>query len=553
MGDVPGGPGVTQTAVPGGMQEGSWLRPVAFALRWGALAIALLLILLDRRPVPAGLLVAGGVALVAVALWRSGRPIEESGTSRNALVVETTVALGAVVLTGGWVSPYTLYLATPVLLLAVALGFARAVAVAGGASLALTVTDLVDDAPADLGAATQTMTLLLATAGAGWVVRRAFLQAEEEHDRTLGRVQQLGHVNAMLSTLHDLVRSMPAPLTVDEIVGVIRRQLDELFEADAVVLLLADGGAQRWRPVYAEGVRIAAELAGDELPAPVRDRGPSQRPIVVDDLDPGDGLLPEARSGAYLWLWMRGQPSGLLVLEHDRPGGIPGDQRDTLERLSVPLALAIDNAVWFQRLRTVGAEEERQRIGAALHDRFAQSLVYIAMSLDRTVDRHPDDADLVTLRTDVRETLADLRETLRELRLRVTEDRGLVLVLGEHLERFGQRFGLMTALETGPEDPVRPALVVEQQLLRIVQELLGLAEREAGATSVRVKHATGPGWLRIVVSDDGRGIPVPSLGAEASERFATVRDRADAIGATVDVAPVPGEGTDVTVTIRGLL
>lgn len=544
---------MTQPGVHLGTEEAGWLRPVALGLRWGALGVALLLVLLDRRPVSGGLLVAGGVALVAVALWRSGRPMDTERSRRNALVVETTVALAAVVLTGAWTSPYSLYLATPVLLLAVDLGLARALAVAGGATLALTVTDLVDDTPGDLGAATQTVTLLLATAGAGWVVRRALLQAEQEHDRTLGRVQQLGHVNAMLSTLHDLVRSMPAPLTVDEIVGVIRRQLDELFEADAVALLLADGGGGRWRPVYAEGVRVAAELSNDQLPEPVRTKGPSQRPIVVDVLPPGGGLRDEALSGAYLWLWMRGQPSGLLVLEHDRPGGIPDDQRDTLERLSVPLALAIDNAVWFQRLRTVGAEEERQRIGAALHDRFAQSLVYIAMSLDRTVDRHPEDTDLVTLRSDVRDTLADLRETLRELRLKVTEDRGLVPVLEEHLERFGQRFGLLTALEVDAEDPVRPALVVEQQLLRIVQELLSLAEREAGATSVRVNHQTGPGWLRIVIADDGRGIPVTSLGAEASERLATVRERADAIGATVDVETVAGEGTEVTVMIRGLL
>ncbi|MBW3658189.1 MAG: hypothetical protein KY457_06095 [Actinobacteria bacterium] len=535
-----------------GAEERGWLQPVATGLRAGALVVALLLILLDRRPVPPSLLVAGGVALVAVALWRSGRPTDDPDRRRNALVAEMAIALSVVILTGAWASPYTLYLATPVLLLAVDLGFARALSVAAGATLAIAVTDVIDDTPGDLGAATQTVTLLVATAGAGWVVRRAMLQAEEEHDRTLGRVQQLGHVNAMLSTLHDLVRSMPAPLTVDEILSVIRRQLDELFEADAVALLLADGGGERWRPVYAEGVRVAAELTTADLPAPVRDQGPHQRPLVVDVLPPGDGLRPESLSGAYLWLWMRGQPSGLLVLEHDRPGGIPADQRDTLERLSVPLALAIDNAVWFQRLRTVGAEEERQRIGAALHDRFAQSLVYIAMSLDRTVERHPDDHELVTLRADVRDTLADLRETLRELRLRVTEERGLVPVLEEHLERFGQRFGLMTAL-TADRDATRPALVVEQQLLRIVQELLSLAEREAGATSVRVNHATGPGWLRIVVADDGRGTPVPSLGAEAGERLATVRERADAIGASVDVATVPGEGTEVTVLIRGLL
>lgn len=530
-----------------------WLGPVAAAMRWGAIAIGVALVLLGRRPVDGVLLIVGGVVLAALAAWRMTARTQPSGLApETSLLVETAIALVAVVATGGWISPYAVYLAAPVLLIGVDGGVARAAQVTGGAVVAFALRELLDPQPAELPAAVQTLTVLVAAAAAGYVARRAIAQAEEEHDRTLGRVQQLGHVNAMLSTLYDLVRSLPAPLTVEEIVGVIRRQLEELFDADAVVLLLADGGGHRWRPVYAEGTRVAPELATDDLPAPVRERGPHQRPVIVDELAPGEGLWDEARSGSYLWLWMRGQPSGLLVLEHERPGGTPDDQRDALERLSVPLALAIDNAVWFTRLRTLGAEEERQRIGAALHDRFAQSLVYIAMSLDRIVGAHPEDDQLGRLRTDVRDTLADLRETLRELRLRVTEDEDLVTVLQDHLERFGNRFGVVTGLEVEGH-PIRPALPVEQQLLRIVQDLMNLAQREAGATRISVKYETGPGWLRIVVSDDGRGLAMQDLGGEAAERVAAVRERADAVGATVDVTTERDRGTEIAVTLRGLL
>ncbi len=472
MGHLPGALAVTATPASAAPPlSAGWLQPIATTLRWGTIAIGSALLLLGRRPVGTSVLVAGGVVLAALTVARTSARLRATAVAADtALVIEVAIALVAVIATGGWSSPFAVYLAAPLLLVGVEGGLARALQTVAGITVAFILRELLDPTSAQLQDAGQTLTVMLAAGAAGYVARRALLQAEEEHERTLGRVQQLGHVNAMLSTLHDLVRTMPAPLTVDEIVGVIRRQLDELFDAGAVVLLLADGGGRRWRPVYAEGIRLNDDLGEEDLPAPVRARGPHQRPVVVDELAPGEGLWSEARSGAYLWLWLRGQPSGLLVLEHDHPRGTLTDQHDTLERLSVPLALAIDNAVWFTRLRTIGAEEERQRIGAALHDRFAQSLVYIAMSLDRTVGQHPDDPDLARLRTDVRDTLADLRETLRELRLRVTEEHDLVAVLTDHLDRFGARFGVVTRLEVRG-DPVRPALPVEQQLLRIVQDL----------------------------------------------------------------------------------
>ena len=63
------------------------------------------------------------------------------------------------------------------------------------------------------------------------------------------------------------------------------------------------------------------------------------------------------------------------------------DRRD-VELLSgyvEPAALAIDNARWFSRLRTVGAEEERNRLARDLHDRIGQSLAYLAFELDRLI------------------------------------------------------------------------------------------------------------------------------------------------------------------------
>lgn len=531
--------------------RGGWLASLATALRWGAFVVSLVLIALGRRPVDDWLLGVVGLALAVLLVWRNhGRTVERVDDDL-ATVIELGVAFAGVLLTGGWSSPYVPLLAVPVLMVAFGRGSLVGLVTAAVALGGLGIHEVVDRGELVVADVTQAVLLLGAGLGIGLFARRIVLEAGEEHEQTLGRIQQLGHVNAMLSTLHDLVRTMPAPLSVDEIVRVIRAQLDQLFDADAVVLLMSERPHDRWRPVYAEGIRIAGEVTVDDLPEALRTRGPSQRPVIVSDLEPGAGLWDQARSGAYLWLWSRGQPTGILALEHREPDDVPVSQSDDLERLGVPLALAIDNAVWFQRLRTLGAEEERQRIGADLHDRFAQSLAYIAMELDRTVRSHPDDPELGRLREQVRSTLADLRETLRELRLNVSEEHGLVEVLEAHVTRFGDRYGLFTDFSHVGDD-VRAPLPVEQQLLRMSQDLLALAQREMGATRIAVSYETRPGRVHLRLTDDGRGTPEPELGMEAVKILSIVRERADAIGATVDVTPRPGEGTTTEVSLRGL-
>lgn len=526
------------------------LRPVVQWLRVGAIAYAWVVIGVGQRPVGPAWLLAATALLVAFSTWRLFAHPRTASELRAGVVTEPVVAIAAVLATGGWASPFVLYLAVPVLNVAVAVG-PRVMWMVAAMAAMMAAHEALDDTALTPSEIAQALVPIAVAAGVGLVSWRLFSQAEDEHSRTLGRMQQLSHVNALLSTLHDIVRSTPAPLTVEDVLQVIRAEIDELFDADEVLLLLADQGGRWWRPVTVEGTAVGWQIPLADLPAELLAQ-PSSRPVEIPRCAPGAGITPAARSGAYLWLFSRGQPAALLALEHHQPRQLPQAHLEVLERMSAPLGLAIDNAIWFQRLRTLGAEEERQRIGADLHDRFAQSLAYVNMELDRLSTAHPDDPMLARLREDVRATLADLRETLRELRMRCTEDRGLATTLADHVERFGDRFGVLVDFDADGQ-LARAPLSVENQLLRIAQDLLQLAQREAGATSIGVSLAAEPGRLRLVVRDDGRGVAEEQLGHEASTILSLVHERADAIGGLVDVIARPGEGTEVAVTVRGLL
>ena len=83
----------------------------------------------------------------------------------------------------------------------------------------------------------------------------------------------------------------------------------------------------------------------------------------------------------------RGAIIGLLAIEHADVNHFTTATGELLEGFVEPVALALDNARWFARLRTVGADEERTRIARDLHDRIGQSLAYLAFELDRIVDQ----------------------------------------------------------------------------------------------------------------------------------------------------------------------
>jgi two-component system, NarL family, nitrate/nitrite sensor histidine kinase NarX len=202
-----------------------------------------------------------------------------------------------------------------------------------------------------------------------------------------------------------------------------------------------------------------------------------------------------------------------------------------------------------ERLRGLGAGVERQRIGEQLHDRFAQALAFTGLELDRLSARYPDDTDVAALRDEVRRTLGDLRERLRELRLRCTDARGLDDVLREHLAHLERGTGTRARLWVA-EGFHRPPPLVEDQLLRVAVDLVDLARRAEGATSVQVLLTSEPGRARLVVRDDGDGRDEAALPPAAARSLDLVRERALAIDALVDVRPRPGEGTEVAVTVR---
>jgi signal transduction histidine kinase len=299
------------------------------------------------------------------------------------------------------------------------------------------------------------------------------------------------------------------------------------------------------------GVRLPEAIAHEDLSAPLREVVGSGEVYGAPNLlvGGGPGLAPSMGSGLYAPLRARGATIGLVAIEHSTPHRYTQRDVELLGGFVEPAALAIDNARWFARLRTVGADEERTRIARDLHDRIGQSLAYLAFELDRIVDAAEREEvedigpSLDQLRNDVRGVIGEVRDTLYDLRTDVSDEQALAAVLENFANRVSERSGM--SIDVHCDQNARLPLLQEREMWRIAQEALVNVERHAEASKARIVWRCNGKSAALEVLDNGKGFPEGKVGRLDSYGILGMRERASSIGATVEVASATGRGTRV--------
>ncbi|MGH8991268.1 MAG: histidine kinase, partial [Acidimicrobiia bacterium] len=296
---------------------------------------------------------------------------------------------------------------------------------------------------------------------------RLFVEVEERQEVAADIVTHLSEVNELLSDLHRVARTLPSSLDLGDTLAAGTARLHDLFDFTHLAVLVQEPATGTWRVEVADGVRLPPELPADGLPPPLAE-AVATRAASSHAALPDGGVAAEASSGLYAPLVARDRLVGLLALEHRDPGRFGTRHVQLVNGLAEPLALAIDNALWFARLQALGAEGERSRIARSLHDGVGQGLAYIALELDRIGATHPHPHH-ARLRDDTRGLQRDVRETLHQLRAEVTESKDLGTLAEAHLHRFSERTGISASLSSEPT-PERLPVLVEHEVWRILQE-----------------------------------------------------------------------------------
>ncbi len=517
-------------------------RPPITALRWGAVALGLVLAATGPRQTLATAV--GAVVLVGYASLRTARPIplQEPSLTISSLT-EAGLHLAVVAATGFWESPYVVSLLTAVVVVGFARGFNAALRIAAASAAALALPyHLVTTTPSDRAIALTfqwTTELLLVAAIAGYA-RRFSVEVAERHHRDLDRIDRLAEANTLLASLHDLAQALPTSLHLDEALDSVVARARAFCDLHTVVVLLPEDVGPGWTVARQWGVRLPDRIQLDDLPCPLAALVGAPARARRVELHEGDGLLRRSRSALYVPLGARGELIGLLALEHDQPRWFSARDTEMLDGFAEGAALAIDNARRFGKLRTTSVDEERSRIAGELHDRVGQSLACLAFEVDLLIRQATTDelrSGLEQLRGGLRSVIGDIRDTLSDLRSDVTEERGLVETAEAFLARVNQRRGCKAVLHHGRCQ--RLPLPQERVLCRILTETVNQAMRRGDCTVEAWWTCDGQD-AQLEVSTDVDGFDLDE-GAPPGSWVHALRDAAAGIGASLEIEePVEG-------------
>jgi len=204
---------------------------------------------------------------------------------------------------------------------------------------------------------------------------------------------------------------------------------------------------------------------------------------------------------------------------------------------------------------TSAQEEERLRLARELHDDTIQSVIALKQRVQlaqASVKDQTSRRTLGELETLSEQTIENLRRMTRALRPIYLEDLGLVTALEMLARETSQNNSLDVEFEkTGEEQ--RLSREVELALYRMAQEALNNVVRHSQAKRADLQLSFGEKEIKLEVSDNGIGFDMPKSPTDfaPSGHFGLlgIRERADLIGARLEVESAPGKGTRLRVRL----
>ena len=374
------------------------------------------------------------------------------------------------------------------------------------------------------------------------------------------KTQRIEAQRARLEALYEVSAFLAKANTIEELSKGFSQRVRAVMKADAVAVRWSDEANQRYLMLASdcfpqdmqaeERSLIAGACACGSLQPDARTR---VIPIHSHEAAP---MRHCARAGYQNLVSVPVRLQQRLIGEVDlffrSDVQLSADETELLDALASHLASALEGlrAAALEREAAVG--EERALLARELHDSIAQSLAFLkiqAQLLRNAVNRQQTDkvqSTLDELDAGLKESINDVRELLVHFRTR-TNTGDIDSALQETLQKFQHQTGLPTRLHVDGEGLPLPA-DVQVQVLHVVQEALSNVRKHAGASHVSLDVHKGEQW-RFVVRDNGTGFDTAQQHGETHVGTKIMRERAERIGASVQIESQTGQGTTVTLTL----
>lgn len=228
------------------------------------------------------------------------------------------------------------------------------------------------------------------------------------------------------------------------------------------------------------------------------------------------------------------------------------DDQELTDLFALHAGIAIENARLHDAVQHLAVADERERIGKDLHDGIIQSLYAISLSLEDVPEMMAGDEEEAAARVDraidsLNAAIADLRQFVVGLRPEHVDRTDLTGLLAALVDQVRQNHIIDVDLDL-PDEQIDLDAHGRGEMLHITREALSNTTRHAGASRVRVALRLEDANVRLEVADDGIGFDPERPPPQGHHGLANMRDRAQALGGSIDIRSKPG-GTTIIVYV----
>ena len=284
----------------------------------------------------------------------------------------------------------------------------------------------------------------------------------------------------------------------------------------------------------------------------------TKSPAVCDDIAHDSRLNPEireylTRKGAKRFMtvpmFVTGEIRGFIGIQHRQQCAYRADQIELAQALAHHVMMAAHGQDLIEQQREAAILKERTRMARDIHDTLAQGFTGVIVQMEAAEEALLEEdsehaiGHVHRARELARESLREARRSVHALRPQALEK----APFADALEAIIKNTAAGTALRTEFRITGKPrelARLVEENLLHIGQEALTNSLKHAHATKFQAQLSFNPDAVYLELQDNGDGF---NVGNSNGGGFGLIgmKERAEQIGATVDVSSKPGAGTSI--------
>ena len=372
------------------------------------------------------------------------------------------------------------------------------------------------------------------------------------------------HVDVMMRSL-DVLATEAAP---EKFIGEMLRTIGQHLRAHRVLLWLRNqrDDSLRLHLIIENDQQVAHDLHHPFVRNPhawrnsafIQEMLFTKSPAVCDDIAHDSRLNPEireylTRKGAKRFMtvpmFVTGEIRGFIGIQHRQQCAYRADQIELAQALAHHVMMAAHGQDLIEQQREAAILKERTRMARDIHDTLAQGFTGVIVQMEAAEEALLEEdsehaiGHVHRARELARESLREARRSVHALRPQALEK----APFADALEAIIKNTAAGTALRTEFRITGKPrelAPLVEENLLHIGQEALTNSLKHAHATKFQAQLSFNPDAVYLELQDNGDGF---NVGNSNGGGFGLIgmKERAEQIGATVEVSSKPGAGTSI--------